>query len=221
MSSNQTILIMGPPGAGKGTQAAHLVREHGLRHVATGDLLRDAVAAGTPLGREAKGHMESGNLVPDELLIGLLRELVEALPNSQGVLLDGFPRTIVQAEALEQMLSEVGRSVGLVLDIAVPNEVLVGRLSGRWICRTCQTPYNIQSNPPQVAGVCDVDGGELYQRDDDRTEAVAHRLTVYAKQTAPVSAFYKERGARCVIDGNRPMSEVQQSLDAAIAGARA
>jgi len=207
---------MGPPGAGKGTQAAHLVAEYQLRHVATGDLLRSAVAAGSELGMLAKGFMESGQLVPDEVTIGLLRELVQALAEDEGVLLDGFPRTVAQAEALEQMLGELDRSVDVALDIRVPNDVLIERLSGRWICRDCGTPFNVNSRPPQVAGVCDSCGGELYQRADDTPEAVGNRLGVYVEQTAPVSSWYEQRGVLAVIDGNQALANVAAALDAAM-----
>lgn len=216
MSDAPTVLIMGPPGAGKGTQSAHLVAAYGLRHVATGDLLRSAVAAGSELGVLAQGFMEAGQLVPDEVTIGLLRELVGALAPGEGVLLDGFPRTVAQAEALEQMLGQLGRSVDVALDIRVPDDVLITRLSGRWICRTCGTPYNIASHPPQVDGVCDSCDGELYQRADDTAEAVSKRLQVYADQTAPVSDWYAQRNVLATIDGDQQADKVQAALDAAM-----
>ena len=216
MAQAPTVLIMGPPGAGKGTQAGHLVDAYSLRHVATGDLLREAVAAGTPLGLEARRYMDAGNLVPDEVIIGMIRELVAKLPSTDGVLLDGFPRTAAQAEALDEMLAELGRAVNVVLDIRVPNDVLVDRLSGRWICRSCQTPYNVVTRPPKVAGVCDLDGGELFQRSDDTADAVRHRLEVYAEQTAPVADHYRTSGALVTIDGDREPADVRAALDAAM-----
>lgn len=217
--SARTILIMGPPGAGKGTQASHLVERYTLRHVATGDVLRDAVRAGTALGTEAKAFMDRGELVPDTVIIGLLRELIDGLAADEGVLLDGFPRTVAQATALDAVLEGLGRSIDVVLDISVPKDVLVDRLSSRWICRTCQTPYNTQTNPPAAPGVCDRDGGELYQRDDDRAEAVSRRLDVYTEQTAPVSGFYRERGLLREIDGNQDLGAVQAQLDEQILAA--
>ena len=216
MAHAPIVLIMGPPGAGKGTQASHLVDEYALRHVATGDLLRTAVADGTPLGVEAKRFMDAGDLVPDDVIIGLIRDLVAELPDDAGVLLDGFPRTDAQAIALDQTLGELGRSVDAVLDISVPSDVLVERLSGRWICRTCQTPYNVNTHPPKVAGVCDKDGGELYQRTDDQADSVRHRLQVYAAQTAPVSGYYRTRGTLVEIDGDQASDVVRAALDAAM-----
>jgi adenylate kinase len=207
---------MGPPGAGKGTQAAHLVEEYGLRHIATGDLLRTAIADGTQLGLEAKAFMDKGDLVPDEVVIGLIRELVADLPEDSGILMDGFPRTRAQAVALDETLGALDRDVVVVLDIRVPDDVLVERLSGRWICRTCQTPYNVNTRPPKVEGVCDLDGGELYQRDDDTSDAVRHRLEVYARDTAPVASYYADHGSLVTIDGNQSADEVRAALDAAM-----
>lgn len=210
------VLIMGPPGAGKGTQAAHIVEQYGLEHLATGDVLRNAVAAGTPLGLEAKTFMEAGKLVPDEVTIGLLRDLMSKLPEGRGVLLDGFPRTLPQAEALTETIAGLGRKVDAVLDVQVPRQILIERLSSRWICRSCQRPYNVVTNPPQVAGVCDACKGELYQRADDVPEAVAKRLDVYVEQTAPVSAYYRDLGVYSEIDGNRSFADVQAAIDATL-----
>ena len=216
MANTPTVLIMGPPGAGKGTQAGHLVEHYGLRHVATGDLLRSAVAEQTPLGLEAKGFMDAGNLVPDAVMIGLIRELAAGLPDDAGILLDGFPRTRAQAVALDETLGALDRDVDVALDIRVPDDVLVERLSGRWICRTCQTPYNVNSRPPKVEGVCDLDGGELYQRSDDTADAVRNRLQVYVDQTAPVAGYYADHGSLVTIDGDQSADDVRGALDAAM-----
>jgi adenylate kinase len=207
---------MGPPGAGKGTQAGHLVETYGLHHVATGDLLRTAVANGTELGLQAKQYMDAGDLVPDRLIIELIQEVASDLPEDAGLLLDGFPRTRPQAVALDGTLGALDRDVDVVLDIRVPQDVLVERLSGRWICRTCQTPYNVNSKPPKVAGVCDLDGGELYQRSDDTADAVRHRLEVYERDTAPISGYYRDHGSLVTIDGNQDTDAVRAALDAAM-----
>ena len=216
MTHTPTALIMGPPGAGKGTQAGHLVSQYGLTHVATGDLLRNAVAAGTRLGVKAKGYMDAGELVPDSLIIGLIRELVDDLPEDRGLLLDGFPRTRAQAVALDETLGELDRDVDVALDIRVPDDVLVDRLSGRWICRSCQTPYNLNTKPPKVDGVCDLDGGELYQRDDDTPEAVRKRLDAYNDKTMQAVALFDERGLLARVDGLGTPDEVASRIFAAI-----
>lgn len=216
MAAAPTVLIMGPPGAGKGTQSAHLVSTYGLKHVATGDMLREAVADGTPLGLEAKRYMDDGNLVPDKLIVDMIRELVDGLDMGTGILLDGFPRTEAQAEALDEMLEELERGVDVALDIKVPSATLVERLSGRWICRTCGTPYNVVTRPPAESGVCDLDGGELYQRADDTPEAVRTRLEVYERQTAPVTDHYRGQDVLIEVDGDRSTDEVRAALDDAM-----
>jgi adenylate kinase len=154
--------------------------------------------------------------VPDDVIIGMIRELIVASDASIGVLLDGFPRTDVQAVALDETLGELGRSVDVVLDISVPDDTLVERLSGRWICRTCQTPYNVNSRPPEIAGICNLDGGELFQREDDKAVAVRHRLDVYHTQTAPVAEYYRSSGKLAEIDGNQGADAVRAALDAAM-----
>lgn len=216
MAAAPTVLIMGPPGAGKGTQSSHLMTRYSLRHVATGDLLREAVSTGTDLGVQAKQFMDSGELVPDELIIDVIRALVVDLDDSTGILLDGFPRTEAQALALDEMLGSHGRGVDVALDIKVPDSILVERLSGRWICRTCGTPYNVNSRPPKVAGVCDLDGGELYQREDDTAAAVLNRLGVYERQTAPVTDHYRTQDVLVEIDGDQTADEVRAALDDAM-----
>lgn len=216
MKAAPTVLIMGPPGAGKGTQSSHLVTKYGLKHVSTGDLLREAVSRKTPLGVEAQNYMDEGNLVPDELIIEMIKELVSKLDDSTGVLLDGFPRTEHQAEALDEMLREFGREVDVALDITVLDSTLIERLSSRWICRVCSTPYNVVSNPPKVEGVCDLDAGELYQRSDDTESAVKNRLEVYERQTAPVADHYRAADVLIEVDGDDTPSAVRASLDDAM-----
>jgi len=216
MTHGPTVLIMGPPGAGKGTQASHLVATYGLHHVATGDLLRAAVADGSVLGLQAKRFIDAGDLVPDSLIIDLIRDVAADLPEDAGILLDGFPRTRPQAVALDGVLGALDRDVDVVLDIKVPQDVLVDRLSGRWICRVCQTPYNVNTRPPREPGVCDLDGGELYQRSDDTADAVRNRLEVYEKDTAPIAGYYRDHGSLVTIDGNQDPDEVRRAIDEAI-----
>lgn len=195
------VVLLGPPGAGKGTQAVGLAGKLGLAHVASGDLFREAVAAGTPLGRQARPYMERGELVPDELAVGLVLERL-AQPDCQaGAVLDGFPRTAPQAEALDRALAAQGRQVEVVLLLDVPDATILERLTGRRICRDCQAPYHIVFNPPAQAGVCDRCGGPLYQREDDREETVRHRLEVYHAQTAPLISYYRQRGLLRRVDG--------------------
>jgi len=206
------IILLGAPGAGKGTQAAMLTEALGVPHVASGDLFRSALQKKTPLGLEAKKYMDQGLLVPDEVTIAMVRERL-ALPDCQeGVILDGFPRTLEQAKALDAALAEEGRTIDKVLYIKVPNEELVARLSGRWICRDCQAVYHTITNPPQQAGRCDACGGELYQRSDDRPETVRRRLEVYFEQTMPLIEYYTERGVLTEVNGDQSIAGVQAAL---------
>ncbi len=206
------IILLGAPGAGKGTQAAMLTEALGIPHVASGDLFRSALQKKTPLGLEAKKYMDQGLLVPDEVTIAMIRERL-ALPDCQeGVILDGFPRTLEQAKALDAALAEEGRAIDKVLYIKVPNEELVARLSGRWICRDCQAVYHTITNPPKQAGRCDACGGELYQRRDDRPETVRRRLEVYFEQTMPLIEYYTERGVLTEVNGDQSIAEVQTAL---------
>ncbi len=187
------IILLGPPGAGKGTQAKRIVEKTGLLHLSTGDILRDEVARGTELGKQAKAYMDRGDLVPDELIIGMIRGRIE---NADGFILDGFPRTVAQAEALEQITP-----VDVVIDIELERDEVIRRLSSRRVCRNCGRIYNLISNPPKVDGKCDACGGELYQRDDDRPEVIENRYDVYTSSTAPLIEFYRSRGLLVEVDG--------------------
>ena len=178
------VAFLGPPGAGKGTQARDLAQEWGALHLATGDMLREAVAAGSTLGREAKSYMDKGALVPDDVIIRMMAERLGAAAG-RGFILDGFPRTIAQAEALARLLKDLGQTLDTVVYFDVSEPELVRRLTGRRLCRQCQTSYHVVSAPPKREGVCDTCGGELYQRVDDSEATVRHRLEVYARQTTP------------------------------------
>ncbi len=210
------VILMGAPGAGKGTQAEGLAEKLGVPHVASGDLFREALQKGTPLGLKAKGYMERGELVPDEIVIGMILERLAQPDCEKGVVLDGFPRTLAQAEALDRALAEQGRKVDRVLFLEVPEEDLVQRLTGRWICRQCQASYHTLFRPPKVEGVCDRCGGELYQRPDDREETVRRRLEVYFEQTTPVLEYYRRRGVLVSVDGLGSIDEVRRRLAAAV-----
>jgi adenylate kinase len=217
--SELNLILLGPPGAGKGTQAERLQASLPLEYVATGDILRQAVADGTDLGRQAKEYMDRGELVPDDVIIGVILERMGE-GDGNGVLLDGFPRTVAQAEALDAALSDRGRDLSAVLLIDVPEEDLVRRISGRRICDDGHV-YHVDHNPPKEEGVCDVDGKPLVQRDDDREETVRRRLEVYRDQTAPLADYYDERGLLHRFDGTRTPDQVQESLMEAIGGLRA
>ncbi|HEY7067894.1 MAG TPA: adenylate kinase [Chloroflexota bacterium] len=207
------VIIMGPPGVGKGTQATDLAAYMGVPHIATGDLFRDAAQRGTLLGRKAQGYMERGELVPDELTIALLLDRLKQRDAANGALLDGFPRTVPQAQALDEALAERGgRRVGLALHLIAPREILINRVAGRWLCRNCQTPYHELHSPPKVAGMCDRCGGELYQRPDDQRETFERRLDVFLEQTEPVVAYYRGKGVLAEIDGEQEIETVQRAL---------
>lgn len=209
-------IMLGPPGAGKGTQAEELGRRSGMAHVASGDLFREAAAQGTELGRQARSYMERGLLVPDEVTIAMIMERLDQPDCQRGVFLDGFPRTLAQAEALDQALAQRGQSVEAVLYIRVAPEVLVARLSARRTCRDCGANYNVLYNPPRQEGRCDLCGGQLYQREDDQPETVRRRLEVYDTQTAPLIEYYRRAGILLEIDGQQSIEDVQQALLRAI-----
>jgi adenylate kinase len=188
------LILLGPPMSGKGTQAARLSKLLGIPQVSSGDLFRDNIKNQTALGQEAKTYMDRGDLVPDEITIGMVAERLNRPDCAGGALLDGFPRTLPQAEELDRILAEMNSSLSAVFSIAVPEDALVERASGRRICRSCGKSYHLSFNPPAKQGTCDVDGGELYQREDDLPETVRQRLAVYHQQTSPLASFYRERG---------------------------
>lgn len=206
------LILLGPPMSGKGTQAARLSRQLGIPQVSSGDLFRDNIKNQTKLGLEAKTFIDRGDLVPDEITIGMVTERLNQPDCESGVLLDGFPRTIPQAEELDRLLSDLGSNLTGVLSVMVPEDVLVERASGRRICRSCGKSYHLAFNPPQQDGVCDVDGGELYQRKDDLPETVRQRLAVYHKQTCPLFDYYQERGVLKEIDGNQSIDDVAAEI---------
>ena len=202
------IILLGPPGAGKGTQAKLLIERLGIPQISTGDMLRAAVKAGTPLGEEAKAYMDRGGLVPDAVIIGLVRERLQVPDCSRGYILDGFPRTAAQAEALEATLKDLLLSLDHALCLEVPSEDLVSRIAGRRTCRNCGAMYHLRFSPSKREGVCDACGGETYQRDDDREETVRQRLLVYEEQTAPLIRFYDRRGLLRRIPGTGEIAEI-------------
>lgn len=213
------LVLLGPVGAGKGTQARRITTKYGVPHIASGDLLRAQIVENTELGRQARIYMDRGALVPDDLVIGMIVERMRQPDASRGVLLDGFPRTLAQARALDRELEDENRVLKLALYLEVPFEVLVERAAGRWTCRTCQTTYNYRVNPPRKPGICDIDGGELYQREDDRLEVVSARIKVYIQDTVPVVEYYRERGILRQIDGTRDIEAVGEEIERQIESA--
>jgi len=210
------LVLMGLPGAGKGTQAAMIVEKYGIPHISTGDMFRAAIKEGTELGKKAKKFMDEGQLVPDEVTIGIVRERLAKEDCKKGFLLDGFPRTVPQAEALDNILNEMNRSIDYVIHIDVDREILMERLTGRRICRDCGATYHLVFNPPKQPNVCDKCNGELYQRDDDNEETVANRLEVNINQQQPLLDYYRNKGVLKTIDGNRKIEEVFQEVDTLI-----
>jgi adenylate kinase len=206
------LIFLGPPGAGKGTQARELAREWGVPQIATGEMLREAVAAGTPLGREAQRIMETGALVPDDVMIGLIAERLRKPDAVNGFILDGFPRTIAQAEALDRLLKDLEQRLDAVVYFQVAEAELIRRLTGRRLCRQCQTAFHVVSAPPKREGVCDRGGGELYQRDDDSEATVRNRLQVYERQTAPLLDYYRDRDLLAPIQGEGTIGGIRDAI---------
>ncbi|MFC4620264.1 adenylate kinase [Camelliibacillus cellulosilyticus] len=213
------LILMGLPGAGKGTQAERITQEYGLPHISTGDMFRAAIKEGTELGKEAKSYMDKGALVPDEVTIGIVRERLGKADCQKGFLLDGFPRTTAQAEALDALLAETNRRIDAVLYINVDRERLMDRLTGRRICKQCGATYHVSFNPPKVQGICDKCGGELMQREDDREETVKTRLQVNAEQQQPLLDFYREKGCLKEVDGNQDINDVFADVESILNGA--
>jgi adenylate kinase len=218
--SELNLILLGPPGAGKGTQAERLREDFDLAYIATGDILRKAVADGTELGLKAKSYMDKGELVPDEVIIGVILEAVGGPGAQDGFLLDGFPRTVEQAEALSDALGRLDRKLTAVLCIEAPDEEIIRRLSGRRLCAKNGHVYNVHTDPPKHDDVCDQDGSRLIQRDDDREETVRKRLEVYHRQTAPLVSFYEDRDLLRCFDGTRSPTEVHDHIRATIATLR-
>lgn len=206
------IILMGLPGAGKGTQASEIVKKFPIPHISTGDMFRKAIKDETDLGKEAKSYMDRGELVPDEVTVGIVKERISEDDAKKGFLLDGFPRTIDQAESLSQIMSELDREIDAVINIEVPEEELMNRLTGRRICEKCGTTYHLVFNPPKVDGICDIDGGKLYQREDDNPETVSNRLSVSVKQSKPILEYYNNKGVLKNIDGSKDIDEVTNDV---------
>ena len=206
------LLLMGPPGAGKGTQAAELVKKFNIPHISTGDMFRAAVKEGTELGKKAKAVMDAGGLVPDEITIGIVKERLAKEDCKKGFILDGFPRTVEQADALTKILNDLGMKLTRVLNIHVPFEDLIERAVGRRICKQCGATYHIKFNPTKKANACDECGGELYQRKDDNEETMKNRLSAYENSTKPLIDYYKKADLYTEIDGRQPIDKVTEDL---------
>ena len=206
------IVMLGAPGAGKGTQAEKLAAKYGLPHISTGDIFRKNIKEGTELGKEAKGYMDAGKLVPDELTVRLLLDRVSNGDCKEGYILDGFPRTIPQAEALDGELSKLNEKIDFAIDVEVPDEIIINRMSGRRACLKCGATYHMQYVPPKTDGICDECGSELVIRDDDKPETVKNRLVAYHEQTQPLVDYYKEKGVYHAVDGTLDVETVFDSI---------
>ena len=202
------IVLLGPPGAGKGTQAKRLIEKYGIPQISTGDMLRAAVKEGTELGKQAKAYMDKGELLPDEVVIGIVKDRLQEADCKKGFMLDGFPRTVGQAEALDTALDSMEQKLDHIVCLDVPNEELMGRLTGRRTCKECGAGFHVMFDPPKKEGVCDHCGGEIYQRDDDNETTVMSRLDVYAKSTQPLIDYYKKQGILRLIDGVGSMGDI-------------
>lgn len=209
------IILLGPPGAGKGTQAAMLVKEFSIPHISTGDMFRAAIKEGTEMGTRAKDYMDKGQLVPDSVVIGIVKERLEQDDCKKGFILDGFPRTVVQADALQEVMDNLEMQLDAVVNLEVKDEELVSRLSGRRVCRNCGASYHVMFSPSKQVNVCDACGGELYQRDDDQEVTIRNRLAVYHSQTAPLIDYYKKKNALKTIMGEG--KKIEEIFDLVVA----
>ena len=212
------LILFGPPGAGKGTQARRLTESLGIPQISTGDILRQAKAEGTPMGQKAASYMNAGKLVPDEVVVGIVEERLEKDDAEGGWILDGFPRTLPQAEALDAMLDRRGEAIDRVLSLEVPDEPIVARLSGRRSCPECKAGYHVTFDPPTQAGICNECGAALIQRDDDRAEAIRERLKTFHDQTAPLTQYYENKGLLARVDGEGGIDEVTHRIQSALGG---
>jgi adenylate kinase len=210
------LILMGLPGAGKGTQAEKINDEYNIPHISTGDMFRLAIKEGTELGKKAKEFMDQGALVPDEVTIGIVKERLSKDDCKKGFLLDGFPRTIAQAEALDELLAELNQTIDYVIHVDVPEEKLVERLTGRRVCPTCGATYHVAYNPPKEEGKCDQDGSELIQRDDDQPETVKNRLAVNVEQTKPLLDFYEKKDNLVTVNGDQDINQVFKDIQTAL-----
>ena len=206
------LILLGPPGAGKGTQAKMLTEKFSIPQISTGDILRAAVKDGTPMGQKVRAFMNSGGLVPDEVVVGIVRDRLQEEDCKNGFILDGFPRTVAQADALQTSLQEMGKDLDRVISLEVDTEALVERLTGRRTCKECGRGYHVKFDSSRVAGICDTCGGTLFQRDDDQEETIRKRLQVYADQTSPLIRYYREAGVLMELDGMQPIRLVQEKL---------
>lgn len=212
------IVFMGPPGAGKGTQAENIIKEFGIPHISTGDAFRSAMSQGTELGKKLKEYVDAGKLVPDEITNEVVKERLQQEDCQSGFLLDGYPRTIAQAEALDQMMASMGKALDYVINLSVDRNLLLARLTGRRVCKSCGAAYHVEFNPPSAAGKCDKCSGELYQRSDDTEEKVAVRLDEYINKTAPLLDYYKNKGLLRDINGENDIEQVADQILSVLRG---
>ena len=206
------LMLLGAQGSGKGTQGALLARQYELEPCASGDLLREAIAQGTPIGQQVRPYVEGGDLVPDELMVGMILERLKSLSHAKGIILDGFPRNLAQAQTLDERLAEMGLPISWVIYLEAPREVLLDRLSGRYICRAYGHVYNIKSNPPRRPGICDIDDSELYQRSDETSEKIQHRLDIFFAETQPLTTYYAQQGKLITVDATQSIEDVNRAI---------